>query len=509
MVKKLTIFAILASMALAAPTTSVERRTSGLGSVETMVSRSISTSSGFNSNVAGALEACVGGVASGSVDAVNRQALLAWLNGAGAAYIDFATCQELKKWCNAGETFIIGAWAQVALDASFAADEAVSAAGSVIDFLNNVLFQSFGQGTCLCSVLSSADQSSLLTWLESSAAAEIDVTISGVLHACAKGGIAASLSASAQATLSAWLKSAECSLSADMKSWVQGWLAVGAKAEVGASIGSSADSSIVLTAESQSSLKGFIGGSVFAGLDIELQAGLRVCEAGGVAGSVGASIQASLLSWVSGPHCPLDAGLKASLGLWLQGTLGAGVQAAESSSAYGYSTVGGKIAGNLDATGHLTADAQATLWTWCSGTAGAALDAVILASLKTCAAGEFAASLEASAAALLSAWLSSSSCSLEAELRGTVMAWMSFGITGIAGTEAGIGAGAGAGYKFDSSAIALIQAAVSASADISATLKGSFGAAIAGETAAAVSLTGRAEMAAFLCADGGASFGGE
>ena len=207
MVKKLTVFAILASMALAAPTTSVDHRTFGRGlGMDGKASGSISTSSGFNSNVAGALEACVGGVASGSVDIGNRQALLGWLNGAGAAYIDIATCQELKKWCNGGEEFIIGAWAQITLDTSLAVDEAVSAAGSVIAFLNGVMFESFGQGTCLCSVLSSADQSSLLTWLESSAVASLDAGISGSLHACAKGGIAASLSSSAQAALFAWLK---------------------------------------------------------------------------------------------------------------------------------------------------------------------------------------------------------------------------------------------------------------------------------------------------------------
>lgn len=204
MVKKLTIFAILASMALAAPTTSP---VPGFG-FGGKASRSISTSSGFNTHVAGALEACAGGAVSGSVEASNKAALLAWLNGAGAAYIDFATCQELKKWCSNGDSssFVIGAWATLALDVSLAADEAVSAAGSVIGFLNGVIVEGFGGSTCLCSVLSGADQSALLTWLASSAAAGMDAAISGSLHACAKGSMAASLSSDAQAALSAWLK---------------------------------------------------------------------------------------------------------------------------------------------------------------------------------------------------------------------------------------------------------------------------------------------------------------
>jgi hypothetical protein len=202
MVKKITVFAILASLAMAAPTTSLDRRTFGLGGNAT---GSISTSSGWNSNVAGALEACRSGVASGSVDAGNKQALLGWLNGAGSAYLDFVTCYELKTWCSAGDKFIIGSWAQLALDASFAKDEAVSAAGSVISFLNGVMFEGFGDSTCLCSVLSGDYQSSLLTWLESSAAAGLDAGLSGALHACAAGGIAASLSSSAQTALSSWL----------------------------------------------------------------------------------------------------------------------------------------------------------------------------------------------------------------------------------------------------------------------------------------------------------------
>ena len=195
MVKKLTLFAILASMAMAVPTTSIERSPA-----------SISTSSGFDANVAAALEACIGGVASGSVDAADRQALLAWLNGAGSAYIDIAVCVELEAWCNAGDDFIISALVQVAVDAALAVDAAVSTAGSVIAFLNGVLFESYGHETCLCSVLSSLDQASLLTWLESSAAAGLEVDIAGSLHVCAIGGIAASLSVSAQASLSAWLE---------------------------------------------------------------------------------------------------------------------------------------------------------------------------------------------------------------------------------------------------------------------------------------------------------------
>lgn len=209
MVKKITVFAILVAMAMAAPTTLaptfLDRRTlpSGFGG---SALRSITTSSGWSASVAGGLEACRAGATPGSISTGDKAALLAWLEGAGAAYIDFVTCAELKKWCSGTESFVIGAWAQLALDVALAKDEAVSAAGSVISFLNGAIFEGISQDTCLCSILSGADQSALLTWLESSAAADIEAAILGSLKTCAVGGIAASLSSSAQAALSAWLK---------------------------------------------------------------------------------------------------------------------------------------------------------------------------------------------------------------------------------------------------------------------------------------------------------------
>jgi hypothetical protein len=134
-----------------------------------------------------------------------------------------------------------------------------------------------------------------------------------------------------------------------LKASIGGWLTAGGNATVGGSgsgsIGAGADLTVVLASGSISGLSAFIGGSAFGSLDVGVQAGLHACAAGGVAGSLSASIHASLSSWISGTSCPLDDDLKASLGLWLEGTLGAGVEAAGSVSAYGYSTVGATIAG--------------------------------------------------------------------------------------------------------------------------------------------------------------------
>jgi hypothetical protein len=90
-----------------------------------------------------------------------------------------------------------------------------------------------------------------------------------------------------------------------------------------------------------------------------------------------------------------------------------------------------------------------------------------------------------------------------------VIAWMGFGITDAAGAMGGVGVGAGAGYAFSPKDIGSIQSAMAGCPSMSPTVKGAFGFVIAGQSAGAVSMPGRAEMAAFLCGEAGSAFGGE
>lgn len=140
----------------------------------------------------------------------------------------------------------------------------------------------------------------------------------------------------------------------------------------------------------------------------------------------------------------------------------------------------------MNVTGALAASAQASLTAFCEGSAGLALSSGILGSLKGCAEGGLAASMDASASAALSAWLSGSSCSLSSELRGSVIAWMSFGVS------------ADAGMTFSASTIAEISAGMSACVDMSATLKGALGVAVAGGCAGDISMAASAELSAWL-----------
>jgi hypothetical protein len=139
-----------------------------------------------------------------------------------------------------------------------------------------------------------------------------------------------------------------------MKAAVQGWLSMGAKGSIsgstggstGGAVGNSAGFTLVLTPAMTANLQVFIGGSAFMGLDMSIQTALHSCAAGGVAGSMDLSIQASMAAWLVSPSCSLDAGLKAAMGFWLHGTMGAGVQAAGTVT-LPYVAVGGTISGSV------------------------------------------------------------------------------------------------------------------------------------------------------------------
>lgn len=154
------------------------------------------------------------------------------------------------------------------------------------------------------------------------------------------------------------MQSSECGLDAGLKASIEGWLTEGGSASTSligsakvsgssggalSSVNGGADFTVVMTASEISSLEAFIGGSLFGGLSAELQGGLRACAAGGVSGSLSASMHAGLTAWIAESSCPLSAGLKASMGFWLNGSLGAGVEAVGSLTAFPYATASAAI----------------------------------------------------------------------------------------------------------------------------------------------------------------------
>ncbi|KFZ25134.1 hypothetical protein V502_00385 [Pseudogymnoascus sp. VKM F-4520 (FW-2644)] len=514
MVKKLTIFAIMASMAIAAPTFGAGKHGFGLGgSISEHVS--MPASAGFTGGVASALEACWAGATSGCVDGGYKLELAAWINGAGKQYFDFLICGEISKWCAGGE-YELTAMTQGAMSAAFSIDAGFTTAGGAWAFMNDHIEKSH-DGECACQAIDHGHQAPLKTFLGGAKDAAIEKTIRGSLEVCAAGGVAATLSAEALGDLKAWLISRDCQIKGDLLAAVQGWCSTGSGIGIGigsdsghgegrGSIHGRGGANVVLGGSDQQSLTKFCSGPLFGGLDMHIQAGLKACAAGGVAGSLDSSIKVALSGFIKGSSCPLDSGVKSSIAFWLSGETSGGCEEGTSTDAYGYISGGFAISENFATSGSLNAKGQAALAKFC-GTVGGSIDAGILASLNTCAHGGFASSLEMSASGELSAWLASSECSLDFELRGSVMAWMSVGISGSGG--AGVGIGGGAGFSFDSSALVPISAGISGSAEMSSTVKGALGVCVAGGVASSVDFEARAELGAFLCSDAGRSVGGE
>ncbi|CZR70223.1 uncharacterized protein PAC_20124 [Phialocephala subalpina] len=505
MVKKITIIAILAALATAAPVSNdISPRTWPLPSFPKFGTStgSITATKGWSTGVASGLEACAIGATSGIIDSVDKAALASWIAGEGAAFFDAITCKEITAWCT-GTEVVLGAATLTAMEGALIVESSISAAGGILSFFNGVIESGFGGAACACAALDGGDRGSLSTFLSGSGAAALKSTIFGSLHMCASGCIAESLSASAKEALSAWLSGSSCPLSEGLKGSVQGWLLGGAS--IGGSISGSAGGNVIFGGSAMGSLTAYMSGSAFAGLSMDIQGVLHACAAGGVSGSLSGAMKSSFSAWLSSSSCTFDAGLKASMQAWLSGTVSVSTQAGTSADAYEYISISGSISGNFNAAGSMVAGAQASLSSFCSGSGGLALEAGILGSLQSCAAGELSASLESTATSALAQWLASSSCPLDVEMRGSVMMWLSFGITGASGTSAGIGMGAGAGFSISGSMVGEFSSAISGEFNLSPTCKGAMGVAIAGEAAWGVSAAGRAEMCGFLVSGEGAS----
>lgn len=382
-------------------------------------------------------------------------------------------------------------------------------------FLNGLIEKSHG-GACACHALDHGHQVSLQAFLAAVKVGSIDALILASLKIAAAGGVAETLSVEALLALNVWLSSKDCSLKGDILVSIQAWVSVNVDLTIGSDNGHSggpngghsaihgdAGLNVVLTGAHHQSLEAFVSTSVFLGLDLDVQVGLQAVVAGGVAGSLSASVQLALSAFVSVSTCPLDIEVAASILLWLSGSVSATVVEGTSIDAYAYINAGLDIFAEIDASLSLTVEAQAELSVFTS--AAVSIDAEIIASLNIAAHGGLAASLEVSASAQLSAWIASSDCSLSVELRALVLVWLSVGISGTG--AAGVGIGAGAGVALDASVIVAVSAAVAVSVDLSSTLEGVLAVVVSGGVAALVEVEARAELAVFLFSEAGLSLG--
>lgn len=190
-----------------------------------------------------------------------------------------------------------------------------------------------------------------------------------------------------------------------------------------------ASSELVLSLSAQARLSAFL--SATADLAAEVEAGLSVCAAGGVVGSLTAEIKAALLAWIHSSECTLDADLKVTILAWLHHEHGGEVVVLGSISDSVLTTisVGASIGAFVEESGSLSVHAQAILAAFLETELAVDIDVKILLALKACAEGELASSLDIDVRTALAIWLYSSDCILGVELKAVVLLWLSLAVT--------------------------------------------------------------------------------
>lgn len=141
--------------------------------------------------------------------------------------------------------------------------------------------------------------------------------MTGALKIAVAGGIAASLSASAQLSLSAFLSGSSNTLTPALTASVQAWLSGSA----GVSAGVHPEIIVAISPSVVVSLQGFIDEAVFFSLSTNVQLGLTAAVAGQAFSYLGADIQSDLSAFLIETTCPLGSDLIIALTSWTSGVL--------------------------------------------------------------------------------------------------------------------------------------------------------------------------------------------
>ncbi|KAJ5752699.1 hypothetical protein N7520_009616 [Penicillium odoratum] len=248
------------------------------------------------------------------------------------------------------------------------------------------------------------------------------------------------------------------------------------------------ESTLVLSASAQVSLSTFI--SAHVDLDVDVKAGLHLCASGGIVGSLGADIKASLLAWVQGSDCGLDVALKASVLAWINGEAGTDLVAIGSLSTDALTSlsVGASVEVLVDESGVLSTGALASIAAFLEAYVSVDIDVNVRAALNACAEGKLASALSLDLRTSIAVWLSSSDCSLGVELKAVILLWLSVAVT----VEASVDIVTGLLVDITSF---LTEEVISL---LSVNLRGALGLLAAGESITLLSWDTRAELAAFL-----------
>ncbi|GIJ87450.1 hypothetical protein Asppvi_006356 [Aspergillus pseudoviridinutans] len=333
---------------------------------------------------------------------------------------------------------------------------------------------------CKAGAIHAAARAELAAWLRAEAAAFLDASIKASLLDWCEGDASVSLSVDVCAGLSVLIPTcADIAAKGDLFVTIEG---IFSSAEVAADV--------VLSASAQASLSAFLSGSVGAALDAKVRAGLGLCAGGGVFVDLAADVQAALKAWLASSECSLSASLKVAVLAWLEGKIGADVIAIGSLPSGGLATIsaGASVAALVEKTGILSASAQASLAAFLKADISAGLDAHVQAALEACAKGGAAVSVDVEVRTALVAWLTSSSCSLGAELKAVVLFWLSFALE----ADVSVSVSTGLLGELTSFLTGTIEAT------LGAVFRGVVAILTSGESMASLSLDARAQLAAIL-----------
>lgn len=251
-----------------------------------------------------------------------------------------------------------------------------------------------------------------------------------------------------------------------------------------------ATSELVLSLSAREQLTAFLEFHHHHHLDVEIEAGLKVCAAGGVVDSLSVEIKSALLVWVNSSECTLEDSLKFSIIAWLEGKEEHECVAigSISDSALITVSVGASAAAFVEESGSLSVHAQATLSAFIETSIAEHIDERILFALKACAEGELASSLDIDVRTTLVIWLYGSDCTLGVELKAVVLLWLSFCVTAEASIEVVQSSFFQIGAFLTETDLVLL----------SVQLRGALGLLAAGESSTVLSFEACAEVAAVL-----------
>ncbi|KAJ6086389.1 hypothetical protein N7499_004302 [Penicillium canescens] len=327
---------------------------------------------------------------------------------------------------------------------------------------------------CKAGVIQAEARAALKVWLHLHADPEASLTTS--LISWCEGDDEIVLSADVLAALAVYIPSC-----ADIAA--KGQLYVTIDGIFGAS---SLESVLVLSASLQSSLSAWIEAAV--GLDIDVKAGLNACAAGGIVTSMTADVKASLLAWINGSNCDLSAELKVSVLAWINGHHGHGLVEIGTlgEAALSIVSVGASVGVHVEESGILSVGGQASLAAFLGADVSADLSVDVQLALEACAKGKLATAVDLDIRTKLAIWLSGSGCSLGVEHKAVVLFWLSFGV------DASVSVDLVSGVLSD--VTGLTELLSSLSVDLRAALS----VILSGGSLESISLSARAELAAFI-----------